>query len=772
MNGSNTTWNKIVSGKELATAKSLRSKPYIVRRERTLALPDLVEEGWEKFREYKDPKFVGVRKSKPADEMFEDKVWMLFANMGFTSMNRDRHFEMSYDYRNPTFTQQIDVFAADEETIVFVECKAAETMSDGNFKKYIEALHGQMDGLRREAQARFPKRKVKFIWATHNYIMSRADMNRLNEWGISYFSDAIVDYYTDLTKHLGTSAKYQLLGNLFANQEIANMEECIPAIQEKMGGFTYYSFSIEPERLLKIGYVLHRKEANKNMMPTYQRLINKKRLTEVRSFIDRGGYFPNSIIINIDTNGRGLRFDSASMRVNGSISKLGVLHLPKRYRSAYIIDGQHRLYGYSDSNYATTNSIPVVAFIDLGRQEQLKLFMDINENQKAVPKRLRVILNADMLWNSPDYNERRQALRSKIAQMLGEESTSPLLNRVIIEDNEASTKTKCITVEAIQTALKRCHFFSQFAKKNTISVDGTFDLGDDLQATCDLLYPFLERCLLYIKAGAEDEWAKGDINDGILTMNRGIQALIRVINDIVNMLVDQKIISPKTMKTEELFKKMPYYLHPLIDYFNNITPEQRKDLKGHFGSGADPRFWRTFQKAIADVRDDFNPEGLREYWVDQAKTFNDESMKYLRAIESSVKNIVKHQLKNAKGENWLIHGLPRLIYTNAKKDADSQNYDIISNGRDNPQVEIWDCVTFADCQKIILYGKNWSELFKPIFVRPQEANKSGDQNEKTAWILRLNAITNKLSKASYSVTTDEYTFIKEIHDWITVLSVE
>lgn len=771
MNSSKTTWEKVVFGKELAAAKSLRSKTYIARKERTLALPDLEEEGWEKFREYKNPKFIGVKKDKSTDEVFEDRVWMLFANMGFTDMNCDRHFEMSYDYQNPTFTQQIDVFAADEETVIFVECKAADTMSDGKFKKSIEALHGQMDGLRREAQSRFPKRKVKFIWATHNYIMNRADMEKLNEWGITYFSDAIVDYYTELTKHLGTSAKYQLLGNLFANQEIANMETCIPAIQGKMGGFTYYSFSIEPERLLKIGYILHRNEANKNMMPTYQRLIKKKRLAEIRSFIDDGGYFPNSLIISIDTNSKGLRFDPASMRVEGSISKIGILHLPKRYRSAYIIDGQHRLYGYSGSDYAKTNSVPVVAFVDLDRQEQIKLFMDINENQKAVPKTLRVTLNADMLWESADYNQRRQALRSKIAQMLGEENTSPLLDRVVVGENESSP-TKCITVEAIQIALKRTHFFSQFGKRNTISLDGTFDLGDDLQATCDLFYPFLERCFLYIKAGAEEEWAKGDTNSGILTMNRGIQALIRVLNDIIDILVARKTIAPKTMKTENLFTEVQYYLDPLIEYFNNITPAQRKDLKGHFGSGADPRFWRAFQRAIADARPDFNPDGLEEYWINQAKTFNDESMKYLREIESFVKSIIKEKLKSAKGENWLIVGLPRPVYISAKEDADNQNYDIISSGSEEPQIEIWDCITLADCQKIILYGKNWSELFEPIFIRPQEERTPGDRNKKTDWILRLTAITNKLIKASYSVTTDEYNFIKEVYEWTAALSMQ
>lgn len=765
MNYSKTTWDKIVSGKELATAKSLRSKTYVVRKERTLVLPDLIDEGWVKYREYKNPKFVGVKRDKPVDEVFEDKVWMLFASMGFGYMNSDRHFAMSYDNKNPDFTQQIDVFAADEDTIIFVECKAAETMVDGRFKKPIEALHGQMDGLRREALARYPKRKVKFVWATHNYIMNKADMDKLNEWGIAYFSDAIVDYYTELTKHLGTSAKYQLLGNLFANQEIANMDECVPAIQGKMGGFAYYSFSIEPDRLLKIGYILHRNEANKNMMPTYQRLIKKKRLTEVQGFIKKGGYFPNSIIISIDTNGRGLRFDAASMRAERSISKLGLLHLPKRYRSAYIIDGQHRLYGYSDSPYAKTNSIPVVAFVDLDRQEQIKLFMDINENQKAVPKGLRVTLNADMLWESADYNQRREALRSKIAQMLGEENTSPLLGRVIVGEDEP-TSMKCITVEAIQIALKRSNFFTQFGKKNVIVSDGTFDLGEDLEATCNLFYPFLEECLRYIKANSESEWAKGDTNSGILTMNRGMQALILVINDIVDMLVERKAIAPKTMATEEIFSEVQYYLDPLIDFFNGITADQRKDLRGYFGSGATPRFWRTFQKAVSDARNDFTPEKLQEYWADQAKTFNDESMRCLREIKADVKERIQKELERYYNENWLIKGLPRSVYSRAKEEADNQNYDVIASESGGPQVTIWECVTLAECKEVVTYGKNWSELFESVFTRSQDVKLAGGKEKKTEWITRLNAITNKLAKASYSVPTEEYTFIKEVYDWI------
>lgn len=766
MSDTKTKWDSVVSDEALSKAKTLRGKAFVESKERRVALPELIEEGWVEYKSYKNNKFVGVRKDKKFDELFEDRVWSLFARLGFTYMNQDRHFEMSYDFQNPNLTQQIDVFAADDETVIIVECKAADSIKDGVFKKPLEAFHGQMDGLRHEAQKKFPKAKVKFIWATSNFIISPADQERMREWGIMHFSDAVINYYYELVKHLGTCARYQLLGNLFANQEIRNMDDKIPAIQGEMGGHKYYSFSIEPERLLKIGYVLHRNEANKNMMPTYQRLIKKKRLTDVQRFINSGGYFPNSLIISIDSGGKGLQFDVSGTKVEGAHSRLGVLHLPKRYRSAYIIDGQHRLYGYSDSAYAATDSIPVVAFVDLDRQEQIKLFMDINENQKAVPKTLRVTLNADMLWDSPDYNERRQALRSKIAQMLGEEETSPLLGRIVIGEDEKSA-IKCITVGAIQTALKYCSFLTQFGKKNAIIKDGTFDVGD-IQATCDLLYPFIEACLRYIKDAASEEWERGDSNDGMLTMNRGIQAVIRVINDIVNHLVERKEISPKTQKTDELVKEVSFYLDPLNNYLCNLTQQERKDLRGYFGGGADTRFWRAFQREIAKERMDFNPEGLKSYWENEAKTYNADSMTYLREIEVWIKRVIQDALITKYGDNWEIKGLPRQIYKRAKGIADEKNYDSISSGDSSAVVSIWDCVTLKECKEIATIGSHWTDLFENVLTRPEEVKISGGKAAKTKWIEQIEVLQNKLRKSSYSVSTAEFNFINAVYDWISI----
>lgn len=758
-----TDWSKMVENKTLATEKNARKKIFISQKILSKDLPDYVDKGWEKSKEFKNPKFVCVSKEKTVQEQFEDKIWVLCASMGFTVLNQKSLF-ISYDFHSDSLKEEISVVAVDDETILIIKCFASENVIEHSFAEEINSYSEKISGIRKEVLKQYPGRKTKFIWATQNYISNRRDIALLDKAGMAFFSESTIEYYAELAKHLGSCSRYQLLGNLFANQEIKNMDDRVPAIQGKMGGYTYYSFSIEPERLLKIGYVLHRSEANQNMMPTYQRVIKKKRLQDVRGFINNGGYFPNSIIISIDTNGKGLTFDQSATRVDSTISKIGVLHIPKRYRSAYIIDGQHRLYGYSDSMYASSNTIPVVAFVDLERTEQIKLFMDINENQKAVPKSLRVTLNADMLWESADFGEQRQALRSKIAQMLGEESTSPLHSRVVIGESE-STSDRCITVEAIQFALKKCRFFDTYGKKNTLQKAGTFDCGNN-QDTCDLFYPFIEKCMLYVRESCIAEWDKGDRDSGMLTINRGIQAVIRVIDDIVNMLVDKGMIMPKSQGLDDMFGLIAYYLKPLTDYVNALTLEQRKDLRGYFGGGADTRFWRAYQKAVADARPDFNPEGLEEYWQNETKVYNEETRSMLYEIETKIKLLISERLEEYFGDSWLIKGLPKAIYTRAKAEADEAIYEHVTNTGEEVEIPIWDYVTLAECKQVILNGKNWSLFFEDTFVRPEEVNLLGGKEPKTDWILRLNSITYKLAKDSYSVPVDEYSYVKSIHEWI------
>ncbi len=120
-------------------------------------------------------------------------------------------------------------------------------------------------------------------------------------------------------------------------------------------------------------------------------------MRDIGEFIKGGGYFPNNLLINFV---RPVKFEKASVDENAEYG-FGRLHLPDRYRSAWIIDGQHRLYGFApiDDKFLNQNVI-VVAFENLSKTEEANLFVTINHEQKSVPKHLLDDLEGELKWGS------------------------------------------------------------------------------------------------------------------------------------------------------------------------------------------------------------------------------------------------------------------------------------------------------------------------------------------------------------------------------------
>lgn len=115
-----------------------------------------------------------------------------------------------------------------------------------------------------------------------------------------FYNDNTFEYVDSLLKSYRDAAHYQFMG-LIMNGQLINKEKIeVPAIEGTMGDKTYYMFSLEPHTLLKIGFVLHRTRANEAEMPTYQRLLIPSRLKGISKFIDSGGFFPNSAILNFN----------------------------------------------------------------------------------------------------------------------------------------------------------------------------------------------------------------------------------------------------------------------------------------------------------------------------------------------------------------------------------------------------------------------------------------------------------------------------------------
>lgn len=756
--------NQLVTGHELRAQKKRRRSDYLSENIPISEISERENKGWSVCKQYKQT--ARITKKKSQDVAFEDQVWNIFADMGFHSMNKDRNFYLPYHKSDANLTKQIDVFAVDDECVLLIECKStSEGPRCGNFKKEIESIGGFQKGIITNLKKRLNLNNHKFRWilATNNYYLSKNDQDRLKEFNILHFDEDTLEYYRELTKHLGSAAKFQLLANIFRNNDIPGIANKIPAISGKMGGYKYYSFSIEPEKLLKISYVLHRSKANAEMMPTYQRLIKKSRLQSIRQFINGGGFFPNSIVVNIDTR-RPLQFDQATTQVEDTESKIGILHLPKKYGSAYVIDGQHRLYGYTDTKYSKTNTIPVVLFVNLSRKDQVKLFMQINENQKAVSKNLRNTLNSDLLWTDENKTNQVIALKLYLAQKLGEAKDSPLYDRILVGES-TSTATKCISIDSIKIGLDSSNFFNIYTDQ-TLRKHGTFDLGDNNE-TAKLLYSFLVGCFKRVHENLITEWNQGKDNAGYLTINAGIISLLRIFNDIADTIITKKKLDPKSVDMPTFLDSVDYYLDPLLHFLQELTPEEKLELKGCYGTGGRTKYWRILQKAIRNKREDFIADGLDEYWKDQSKTYNVKSLDIIHKIREWMKLTFKEVLINKYGTNeWLKQGIPKSVFTDLHKRATDIDYQKISG---EPKTEPWNCLQIGDYRKIALYGDNWSSLFENICTIPGEEKLPGGKDKKTEWIKELDKIA-KQDFTSYSVTTAEYEFLQKLEKLILVTS--
>ena len=763
---------KLISGSEINTELKHRKSSYNTEtisfkseELRNKIREEYEQDGWEFEKDFKNS--IRMKKIKDHDILFENKVWTLFANLGFVFLNKGRDFSIPYDKENPKNTQQIDVFIKDNECVIYIECKSSESLKPtGDFKKDLEAWKEKKGGIEKSIQQLFPSEKLrtKFLFATQNHGMGPTDLERLANIGGFHFDENKIKYFIEMHKQLGGVAKYQLLGYLFAGSTIPELDNKVPAIQGKMGGHTYYSFSIEPEKLLKIGYVLHRTKANDDMLPTYQRLIKKARLKSVSEFINnpkKPGYFPNSIVINILDPKKKIEFHLANTQVQNAISKIGILHLPKEYKSAFIIDGQHRLYGYSDSKYKFSNTIPVVAFVNLDKSEQVRLFMQINENQQAVPKALIDTLNADLKWDSDNLLEQIDALCSQIVISLAEDKIDSSLYDYITIGQE----NRILTPQSIINGLKKGKFLGK-VKKDRIEELGLFYKGNINEAYENLLY-YLKLNFEYLTGNLTDDFSKG--KESFLFVNKGITAFIMLLSDILELTIDitKKDINKSNIKYH--FNESTKYLDSLIRFVKNLDDDSKRRLMVEKGGSAPSIYWRNFQVYLNSEFSEFSPKGLTEYIKNEERALNSKTYELIKDIEEYMRVDFKEKLINKLGENWAWKkGIPEKIQDDAEARMRKKNR---SRSKEN-ETEEWDNLNLIHYRDIA--SQNWtytnedrtrSSFFDKYYtLSGQEKFKKDDQ---TKWFVELNDIRNIVSHSSSDQVTDEqYNFVKKVHESI------
>lgn len=736
---------------DLGSLARRRSKGVDYQTVRNALQADLEAEGWRPVRHNKTT--VRMERDKAKSAWLEDRVWSLLHRMGYTHMSGEGGATLGLAANDTSgVTNQLDVVAVDSETAMAIECKCAQQpRRRPAFQEDIAKLALMrdrfVDGVRTQFPADGHKRlNVLIIW-TWDVILSDNDRERARHENVVLLDELDLEYYEHLVAHLGAAAKYQFCADVLPSKAVPGLETSVPALQAKMGDHTCYTFSIRPDYLLKIAYVSHRAKGKATDVDTYQRMIKKSRLKNIRKYIDENGIFPTNIVINLEGN-RTVRFDR---REGGGDqgAKYGTLHLRPSYRSAWIIDGQHRLFAYSGSPRASTSFLNVLAFEGLPADRQAQLFIDINHEQKSVKRSLLQELYAELHWDSPDEASRVQAVISKAIHALDEQADSPFRGRVLLSD-DTRTPLRCISLTALFRALNQP---GMFIVKPGIAY-GPLWGGDNNQTLGRLLSVVKSWFAGICDAGASDWWELGAGDGGGLSMNDGVTICMSVLRSVLQHL-EGRGLRLTTLAAEELISETKPFADALGNYLGALSSEERLRFRnGSRGVQGQTNGRRRCERALHDAIPAFEPAELKKHLELESAQTNEQAYAIIQTIERNLKKAVLDVLRAEFRDDpnlWWYEGIPEKVRLKVTQRIEADK-GALGSREDN-----FDLLDY----RAIIMG-NWI-LFKNMLGRDNAGREKGTQ-----WLERLNDIRRIVMHPSREALIDWESLaqLEEYRDWL------
>lgn len=743
---------------ELRTLARSNARPYVTKSVHPKLVGEEIENGWEVLKKRKTS--VRLKKAKGHGALLEDRVWMLLYRMQFEFLSGAGGAKLWLDPKNGDGPKsQIDVVGVEEDLALAIECKSQESYSKRNkFQEELAKLAEVRERFSRAtSNSQFPgphKRQVALLFFMSNIELTANDRERAATANVHVFDEKDLDYYEKLVAHLGPAAKYQFFADMLPGKSVAGLQIRVPCVRTKMGGFNTYSFPISPEYLLKISYVSHRSKGKASDVHTYQRMLAKSRLNKIRQYISDAGIFPTNIVVNLEK--KRLNFERIKQEHNkeeqDESGVLGWLDIRPAYKSAWIIDGQHRLFAYSGHSSAKKSHLSVLAFEGLQPSKQAQLFIDINAKQKSVKQSLLQELFAELHWDAEKASIRVQAIISKAIQILDSDKDSPLYGRIQTAD-ATKDAVRCISLTSVFNAVEKTGFHIVKEKKDDVIEYGPL-WGGETQATLDRTVFVLKNWLRQIRLNCEDWWALGSAEGGGIAMNDGITACINVLRSVL-LHLDQKGHKLLHLDHDDLFEAIKPYAQALGKYFGQMKPEDRRgfrDLRGVQGQTARTR---RCQQAVREQIPAFNPPGLDEFMKLEKEKTNLRAKEVIDRIERMLQSVVLEELKRECGpsENeWWVLGVPKKVRLEVGARFESDD------GKRGSKEAYFELI---DYRRIGL--ERW-DLFGPLLGY----GTSGNKEKRTKWIVTVNEKRNIVSHPSSGIalTLEELAELESFDAWL------
>ncbi|MBI5935290.1 MAG: DGQHR domain-containing protein [Chloroflexi bacterium] len=641
---------------ELSLSASQRTNEYVFDR---VSKESEIPSDWVLDKELQSVK--RIKKKKEMWKLFEDRLWLMFYKFEFEELNNAYEPEIILPTTQQT-KKRFDVIAKAEEFVFFVECKSnSKPGPRPNVRETIIALNDAKPYLKKIIQKHYDNDYLEavMVLALENVNVSEQDLEEARRKNVKVWDASTLSYLeqlSSLTGIIGVAARYQLYAMMFPDKKHQEHAK-LPAIQQKHAGgkITYYSFMATPEQLLKIAYV-HRRGSSvqdaKKVVLTYQRMIEPAKLKAIHEYINKQKSlpFPNSIIINFNEK---VVFELAPQRDN---INNGMLRLPRSYGSAWVIDGQHRLFGYAMSERRKKDLVPVIAFEKLSDAEQARLFVDINLNQKSVSANLMWDLKEDIYEGTEDPKQRKDLIISKVGKRLAASDKSPLFGAVSLPSSPELGESAPVTLNAICAAIKNSRILEDdyYGTKN-LEVDNAVEL----------IYSGLLEHFSFFANNMQSDWDAG--KQGFTKSANGISALIWLYRQTLHYLnyVEEAELYRLKSKRKDFAGLLNTLYQPIVEQFEEYG-EIADKLRMKRGASGQKESANDLCIYIQSQTPGFPPLLRSQMKITKETDLNedDELDLAIKNTELKIRGFVKTKLSTTFGIDWYRQKLPGDIKTN------------------------------------------------------------------------------------------------------------
>jgi DGQHR domain-containing protein len=751
------------TGDELRPIYAAKSKGFV---ERTIAASNAEAlelklaaeqaDGWQVLRRNRHS--IRLARDKPVDRQLEDDVWCLLYRMGFSDLNVDRNLCIQASDGAPR--RQLDVFAKDDETVFIVECTHAQ---DGGSKS-VRALIDKIVSMREDVikathshYGRSPKLKVKIAIATRQVDWRAVDLEHAKIAGVPVLREEDLAYFGKLTDILKGSARYQFLGRYFEGEKVEGLRTRIPATRGRVGDVTFYSFLISPHDLLRVAYISHMARASNEDLQTYQRMVKPNRLKAIGRYIDDGGTFPTNIVVNFKVTG--LQFDVSE---SFGDTQTGFLNLPGRYGSAWVIDGQHRLYAYAYASRPPEEDrsvVSVLAYEGLPIRDEIEMFVAINTQQVKVNRNIvdLIVSNLDIEHREP--KKRLEALCARAALLLDEDRRSPLQGRILTVAQD-KTHHRCLTLTSLADGIEENNLLGSVHKprgsnEGVLAAGPLGDLGGESRRTLTRATDVLGGYFGLFATPLAEHWALGDAKGGYLCTNLGLRALLFMLRRLITF-IERDGLRTNALNPEDLVERLEPLVAPVIRYFRQADPSDIARFRNRGSSllSVSQNAWQMMA-IIGEAIPDFDLPEVRAYLESQDAEGTKQAKEMIDEINRIIFDDVLHTLKAKFGEfrdAWWMQGVPK----NVRIECDR-----LFN-ENQGEHERWRYLFLVNYADIVLYGDNW-DLFKDHY----NFYGKGKKADLVRWIGKLNkarTVTHHAEKGPLS--RDQVDYVRRVHDLV------